>query len=58
MSKQEAPKIEFPCDYPIRIIGKAEADFEDFVKQVVQNHALILTVKAKRRKAVPVNSPQ
>ena len=39
MSEQEAPKIEFPCDYPIRIIGKATADFEEFVKQVVKNHA-------------------
>lgn len=39
MSEQEAPKIEFPCDYPIRIVGNSAPDFKDFVKKVVTNHA-------------------
>ena len=28
---QEAPKIEFPCLYPIKIIGVASPDFQDEV---------------------------
>ena len=39
MSEQEAPKIVFPCDYPIRILGNAATDFEDFVVSVVKKHA-------------------
>ena len=39
MSEQEAPKIEFPCDYPIRVIGNAAEDYEDFVKTLVARHA-------------------
>lgn len=51
MSEQEAPKIEFPCDYPIRIIGTATADFEDFVKQVVKNHAPDFDGKTQEKKS-------
>lgn len=36
---QDAPKIEFPCDYPIRIMGHAADDFEAFVVEAVLKHA-------------------
>ncbi len=36
---QEAPKIVFPCDYPIRVMGAAAPDFKDFVVRVVKKHA-------------------
>ncbi len=37
--QQDAPKIEFPCDYPIRIMGKAAPDYKQFVVDVVKKHA-------------------
>ncbi len=39
MSEQEAPKIEFPCDYPIRIMGVAAPDYKEFVVRIVKKHA-------------------
>ena len=36
---QEPPKIEFPCDYSIRILGEAREDFIDQVFSLVQAHA-------------------
>lgn len=35
----KAPKIEFPCDYPIKIMGDSHETFIDRVVAVVQNHA-------------------
>ncbi len=34
----EAPRIDFPCLYPIKIIGRASADFESTVVGVVERH--------------------
>ncbi|MBZ2167206.1 YbeD family protein [Marinobacter sp. F4216] len=39
MSEPKAPKIEFPCDYVIKVIGNAAPDFTDFVVEVVERHA-------------------
>lgn len=39
MSQPEPPKIEFPCDYPIKVIGDAAPDFKDFVIECVKQHA-------------------
>lgn len=35
----EAPKIEFPCDYPIKIVGDGAPDFKVAVLDVVELHA-------------------
>jgi len=35
---QAAPKIEFPCLYPIKIIGKAAENFREQVIAVVERH--------------------
>lgn len=35
---QEPPRIEFPCLYPIKIIGKAEQQFKERVIAVVEQH--------------------
>jgi len=35
---QEAPKIEFPCLYPIKIIGLASSGFRDEVIMAVEQH--------------------
>ena len=37
-TEQEAPKIEFPCSYPIKIIGVAAEGFQTEVITVVEKH--------------------
>lgn len=36
---EDGPKIEFPCDYPIKILGRSAGDFETLVIEVVERHA-------------------
>lgn len=36
---QEAPKIEFPCDYPIKVMGIASLAFQQEVLEVIHRHA-------------------
>lgn len=35
----QAPKIEFPCRYPIKVIGTAGDDFTDMVITLVEAHS-------------------
>ncbi len=35
----EAPKITYPCDYPLKVVGDAAEDFPACVCQVVVRHA-------------------
>lgn len=35
---EEVPRIEFPCLYPIKIIGKAEQQFQEQVVAAVERH--------------------
>ena len=35
----DAPKIEFPCAYPVKILGRQSDDFEALVLAVVHRHA-------------------
>ena len=39
MSEFEPPKIEFPCDYPIKVIGEAAVDAATSIISVVRKHA-------------------
>lgn len=39
MSDVAAPKITFPCDYPIKVVGAAGQDFRDHVLTVMELHA-------------------
>jgi putative lipoic acid-binding regulatory protein len=39
LSEQEPPKIEFPCDYPIKVMGRSSEDFERVVFATVEAHA-------------------
>lgn len=39
MSKPHAQLLEFPCPFPIKAIGKAEADFRELVIEIVRRHA-------------------
>ena len=36
---QNPPKIEFPCHYPIKVLGDAREDFIDRVFEIMQSHA-------------------
>ncbi|GHA92270.1 HP0495 family protein [Modicisalibacter luteus] len=38
-SAPQAPKVEFPCDYPIKIVGDAAHDFQTVVIDVVEAHS-------------------
>ena len=35
----DAPQIEFPCDYPIKVIGDATVDSVAEILEVVRRHA-------------------
>lgn len=35
----ERPQIEFPCEYPIAVVGEAAADFRVLVESIVDAHA-------------------
>jgi len=39
VSAQEPPKIEFPCDYPIKVLGRSRDDFESLIVEVFERHA-------------------
>jgi len=34
----EAPKIEFPCAYPIKVIGASVEGFKELVESIVARH--------------------
>jgi putative lipoic acid-binding regulatory protein len=36
---EQPPQIEFPCEYPIAIVGEAAADFLALVEEIVERHA-------------------
>ncbi|MCR8921207.1 DUF493 domain-containing protein [Dasania sp. GY-MA-18] len=35
----QKPKIEFPCQYPIKVLGDASDDFQQFVVELMNKHA-------------------
>lgn len=39
MSDIERPRIVFPCDYPVKIVGDAAADYRAVVEEIVERHA-------------------
>lgn len=39
MSQQEPPKLEYPCDFPLKIIGDTAEDFESLVVGILAQHA-------------------
>lgn len=36
---ENIPKIEFPCDYPIKAIGANHVDLKSIVLEIVREHA-------------------
>ena len=45
MADDEAPRIEFPCDYPIKVIGDAVPDFLEQVVAIVRTYDDSLTAE-------------
>ena len=39
MTEPEAPKIEFPCAYPIKVLGRSGYAFESVILEVFERHA-------------------
>lgn len=39
MQEPDPPKIEFPCEYPIKVLGKSGEDFETVIFSVFEQHA-------------------
>lgn len=60
-SEPVAPKIEFPCRYPIKIIGRATEGFKETVVASVERHVgkiaadLISVRPSKQQNYVSVN---
>lgn len=36
---EDSIKIEFPCDYPIKVMGRNEDDFKEIVLDIIRRHA-------------------
>ncbi len=36
---REPPRIEFPCDYPIKVLGRSAEDLTEVVLAVFERHA-------------------
>ncbi len=39
MSQQEPPKIEFPCAYPIKVLGRQCEEFHPTILEIFERHA-------------------
>ena len=39
MTREEPPKIEFPCEYPIKVLGRESEQFQDVILEVFERHA-------------------
>jgi putative lipoic acid-binding regulatory protein len=39
MQELDPPKIEFPCDYPIKVLGLSSDAFEEIILAVFESHA-------------------
>lgn len=39
MNQEEETLLEFPCDFPIKVMGRAEPGFDSLVVEMVRRHA-------------------
>ena len=39
MSESDAPVLAFPCEFPIKVMGKTQAGYAQAVTEVVRRHA-------------------
>ncbi len=52
MTEKNQPKIVFPCDYPIKVLGEAHTSFNEHVLAVMDKHAPGLTARRYRSETV------
>ena len=38
-SEKSPPRIEFPCDYPIKVLGQAHSAFQADIMAIIERHA-------------------
>ena len=43
MSAKEAPKIKFPCRYPIKVVGRATPDYAEAIRAIFDRHTTGIT---------------
>lgn len=43
MSQQEPPRIEFPCRYPVKVMGVAGDEFRSATVSIFERHAGTIT---------------
>ncbi len=43
MNSEQDTIIEFPCQFPIKVMGKAEGDFDAMVVDIIRKHVPDLT---------------
>jgi putative lipoic acid-binding regulatory protein len=43
VSDEKKPEIEFPCKYPIKVLGEAHPDLNQHVIDVINRHAPTIT---------------
>jgi putative lipoic acid-binding regulatory protein len=56
MSNKEETVFEFPCEFPIKVMGKATDEFEIEVAQIIRKHVNDLGESAiKRRESTKSN---
>ncbi len=46
MSDNQETLLEFPCDFPIKVMGRAEPGFDSLVVELVRRHAPDLNEEA------------
>ncbi|MCU7918006.1 MAG: DUF493 domain-containing protein [Candidatus Thiodiazotropha sp. (ex Dulcina madagascariensis)] len=39
MNREEETLLRFPCDFPIKVMGKAEPGFEAMVVELISHHS-------------------
>jgi putative lipoic acid-binding regulatory protein len=51
MTTQEPPRLEYPCPYPIKVVGEHAQDFVAVVLAIVQRHDAAVRAEQVRRRA-------
>ncbi len=46
MSEPDPPILKFPCDFPLKVMGRAEVDFDTLVIGIVRKHVETLREEA------------
>lgn len=56
MNQQEPPKLEYPCSFPLKIIGDTADDFESLVVSILAKHAGPIDMSKVKTRASRNNS--